>query len=109
MSTAIVIVDHGSRRIESNRMLEEVANLFGKRFGNEFSIVEPAHMELCEPSIATAYAKCVKRGATRVVVLPFFLSFGKHWTRTSPASSARRPPISRALSTSSSNRSALMI
>ena len=85
MTTAILIVDHGSRRIESNRMLEEVARLFAARFPGEYGIVEPAHMELCEPSIATAYAKAVGRGATRVVVVPFFLSFGKHWTHDIPS------------------------
>ena len=85
MSTAIVIVDHGSRRIESNRMLEEVARLFGARFAGEYAIVEPAHMELFEPSIATAYAKAVSRGASRIVVMPFFLSFGKHWTHDIPS------------------------
>jgi sirohydrochlorin ferrochelatase len=84
MKTAIIIVDHGSRRMESNRMLEEVAKLFGQRFG-EFSIVEPAHMELCEPSIATAYHNAVQRGAMRIVCVPFFLSFGKHWTRDIPS------------------------
>jgi len=85
MTTGIIIVDHGSRRMESNKMLEEVARLFGVRFGESFAIVEPAHMELCEPSIETAYGACVKRGATRVVVVPFFLSFGKHWTRDIPS------------------------
>ncbi|HEX8341113.1 MAG TPA: CbiX/SirB N-terminal domain-containing protein [Tepidisphaeraceae bacterium] len=83
--TAIVIVDHGSRRMESNRMLEEVARLFGERFKQHYAIVEPAHMELCEPSIATAYASAVRRGARRVIVAPFFLSFGKHWTRDIPS------------------------
>lgn len=85
MKTAIIIVDHGSRRMESNQMLEEVARLFGQRFSSQYDIVEPAHMELCEPSIATAYAACVKRGASRIVVVPFFLSFGKHWTRDIPS------------------------
>ena len=109
MQNAIIIVDHGSRRVESNRMLEEVASLFARRYGKtgadgrlagdrgagergagdrgagDFSIVEPAHMELCEPSIATAYRRCVERGAGRVVVVPFFLSFGKHWTRDIPS------------------------
>jgi sirohydrochlorin ferrochelatase len=85
MTPGIVIVDHGSRRIESNQMLEEVARLFGQRFGATWNIVEPAHMELCEPSIETAYGRCVERGATRVVVVPFFLSFGKHWTRDIPS------------------------
>src|SRR5215213_10018150 len=80
----IIIVDHGSRRDESNKMLEEVARLFGERFRETYDIVEPAHMELAEPSIATAYAASVKRGATRVVVVPFFLGPGKHWTGDIP-------------------------
>lgn len=85
---AIVIVDHGSRRVESNQMLEEVARQFGEKFRERYDIVEAAHMELCEPSIASAYAACVKRGATRVVVLPFFLGPGKHWTKDIPSLTA---------------------
>ena len=84
MKTGIVIVDHGSRRDESNQMLERVAGLFAERFRKRYEIVEPAHMELAEPSIATAYARCVERGAEQVVVLPFFLGPGKHWTQDIP-------------------------
>lgn len=65
-------------------MLEELANLFARRFAQAYDIVEPAHMELAEPSIATAYARCVQRGAQRVVVCPFFLGPGKHWTQDIP-------------------------
>jgi sirohydrochlorin ferrochelatase len=83
-NTGIIIVDHGSRRDESNRMLEEVAGLFAKRFAERYGIVEPAHMELAEPSIAMAYERCARRGATRVVVCPFFLGPGKHWTSDIP-------------------------
>ena len=82
--TAIVLVDHGSRRSESNEMLEEVARSFAQRFAGQYEIVEPAHMELAEPSIATAYARCVERGASRIVVCPFFLGPGKHWTQDIP-------------------------
>lgn len=78
-STGIVIVDHGSRLPESNQMLEELARQFAERFADKYAIVEPAHMELAEPSIATAFARCVQRGAKRVVVCPFFLGPGKHW------------------------------
>lgn len=85
MSHGVIIVDHGSRRAESNRMLEEVARLFAERFRRDHPIVEPAHMELCEPSIASAYRRCVERGAKRVICLPFFLSYGKHWTRDIPS------------------------
>lgn len=84
MRTGIIIVDHGSRRDESNRMLERVAELFAQRFAAGYDIVEPAHMELAEPSIATAYANCARRGAERVVVCPFFLGPGKHWTSDIP-------------------------
>ena len=84
MKTGIIIVDHGSRRDESNRMLEEVAAMFAQRFAERYEIVEPAHMEIAEPSIATAYARCVERGATRIIVAPFFLGPGKHWTADIP-------------------------
>lgn len=83
-TVGVVIVDHGSRREESNAMLEEVARLFGERFRQQFDIVEAAHMEIAEPSIRAAYAKCVERGATRVVITPFFLGPGKHWTSDIP-------------------------
>jgi sirohydrochlorin ferrochelatase len=84
MQTGIIIVDHGSRRDESNQMLEQVAVLFARRFAEKFDIVEPAHMELAEPSIATAYGRCAQRGAGRIVVVPFFLGPGKHWTADIP-------------------------
>ena len=82
--TGIILVDHGSRREESNQLLEEVARLFAARFTDRYEIVEPAHMEISEPSIGTAYAKCVARGAVRMVVCPFFLGPGKHWTSDIP-------------------------
>jgi sirohydrochlorin ferrochelatase len=84
MQIGVIIVDHGSRRDESNKLLERVAELFAQRFESRYSIVEPAHMEIAEPSIASAYARCVARGAQRVVVCPFFLGPGKHWTQDIP-------------------------
>jgi sirohydrochlorin ferrochelatase len=98
MKTAVIIVDHGSRLEASNRMLEEVAALFGRRFAELYDIVEPAHMELAEPSIGTAYHQCVERGATGIVVCPFFLGPGKHWTGDIPrlaAEAAARHPGTR--------------
>ena len=79
---AIVIVDHGSRREASNQMLEDFVEMF--RAQGDYAIVEPAHMELAEPSIATAFARCVARGATRVVVAPYCLAPGRHWHKDIP-------------------------
>jgi sirohydrochlorin ferrochelatase len=95
MRLGIIIVDHGSRRDESNTMLEQLAAMFAQRFQEKYDIVEPAHMEIAEPSIGTAYDRCVARGATRVVCCPFFLGPGKHWTQDIPrlvAAAALRHP-----------------
>lgn len=48
-------------------------------------IVEPAHMEIAEPSIAQAIGRCVEAGASRVVVAPYFLSRGRHIQDDIPA------------------------
>ena len=72
----IVLVDHGSRRVESNDLLLEVARMFRETSG--FEVVEPAHMELAEPTIAVAIDRCVQRGVDLVVVLPYFLGPGNH-------------------------------
>ncbi len=84
MTTGIIIVDHGSRLPESNLLLEQVARVFHERYPAEFPIVEPAHMELAEPTIATAYGRCVERGADHIVVCPYFLGPGRHWSRDIP-------------------------
>lgn len=82
----VVIVDHGSRRDESNRMLEQFVERFARDSG--YRIVEPAHMELAEPTIANAFDRCVARGATVVVVCPYFLLPGRHWDQDIPALAA---------------------
>jgi len=72
----VIVVDHGSRRAEANNALAGVVNDFQALSGYE--LVEPAHMELAEPSIATAFGRCVERGATFIICHPFFLSRGRH-------------------------------
>ena len=63
------MVDHGSRKAESNDRLKHLVSSYKEV--SQLSLVEPAHMELSEPSIATAYKRCAERGATRVVCFPF--------------------------------------
>jgi sirohydrochlorin ferrochelatase len=82
----IVIVDHGSRRREANRQHEEFVSAWRER--GVHAIVEPAHMELAEPSIATAFGACVRAGATTVVIAPYFLWPGSHWEVDIPALAA---------------------
>jgi sirohydrochlorin ferrochelatase len=81
-ATGLIIVDHGSRRAESNDLLLEVAEAYRRHSG--WAIVEPAHMELAEPSIAAAFARCVAQGAKHVVIFPYFLAPGRHWHQDIP-------------------------
>ena len=91
----ILLVDHGSKRSAANEMLLDVVGLFRRVAGHE--IVEPAHMELAEPTIAQAFDRCVERGATLVIVHPYFLAPGRHSTtdipRMTAAAAAAHPGI----------------
>ena len=80
---ALLLVDHGSRRVQANVLLDEVAALVKSRLGAG-TIVEAAHMELAEPTIANGFARCVEQGATKVVVHPFMLAPGRHATEDLP-------------------------
>ncbi len=58
-------------------------------------IVEHAHMEIAEPSLAEAVARCVAAGASEIVVHPYFLTSGRHTSETIPelvATTAREHP-----------------
>ncbi|MEM7311539.1 MAG: CbiX/SirB N-terminal domain-containing protein [Planctomycetota bacterium] len=92
-AVGIVVVDHGSRRAESNALLLEVVAHYEQQ--SPFSIIEPAHMELAEPSLGDAFDRCVERGASMVVVHPYFLLPGRHWNGDIPqlaAEAAERHP-----------------
>ncbi|GAB4814681.1 hypothetical protein N2152v2_001727 [Parachlorella kessleri] len=82
-SVGVVIVDHGSRRAESNEMLQQFAQLYQEVTGRD--LVEIAHMELAQPTIEQAMSKCVERGASKVIVAPYFLSRGRHIQEDIPA------------------------
>ena len=93
--TGVIIVDHGSRRSESNAMLEVYVERFRRQ--SPYRIVEPAHMELAEPSIDTAFDRCVQRAASCVVVIPYFLLPGRHWDQDihalTEAAASRHPHV----------------
>jgi sirohydrochlorin ferrochelatase len=79
---AIVVVDHGSRREAANDMLSDVALMVRQRSNGIPVFI--AHMELATPSIADAFESAVAGGANHVIVVPFFLSPGRHVTSDIP-------------------------
>ena len=82
MRTALLIVDHGSRREEANQMLHGIADILRQK--RPHLIVQIAHMELAEPTIGQGIAACVREGATEIVVHPYMLSPGRHATQDIP-------------------------
>jgi sirohydrochlorin ferrochelatase len=73
---AVVLVDHGSREAEANALLEGLAARLRERLPGR--TVQAAHMEISAPTIAEAVDACVAAGAREIVVVPFFLSPGRH-------------------------------
>lgn len=95
-NSALILVDHGSRRAASNEMFEQFVDAF--RATGAYTTVAAAHMELAEPTIGDAYDKCVAAGATTIVVCPYFLLPGRHWDKDIPTltaeAAARHPETS---------------
>lgn len=78
----IILIDHGSKRPEANAMLDDVVASFRAATGAR--IVEPAHMELAEPTLEQAFRRCADQGANQIVIHPYFLSPGRHSTTDIP-------------------------
>ncbi len=83
MTTAILLIDHGSRVPAANEQLVAITKLVEAR-APKGTIVEHAHMELAEPSIESAVAVCAAKGATHVIAVPYMLSPGRHATEDIP-------------------------
>lgn len=79
MTTALLLIAHGSREEEANADLAHVVQALRRR--GRFDLVEATYLELAEPSIEQGAAECAARGARRVVLLPYFLSAGVHVRR----------------------------
>ena len=76
LSTAVLLIAHGSRRRSANEDLVKLAALVAER--GQYEVVEVSCLELLEPTISTGGRTCVDRGARRVLMLPYFLSAGVH-------------------------------
>lgn len=82
---ALLIVAHGSRREASNDEVRELANVIAAKAGTRFMLIAPAFLELATPSIPDGIEHCIQAGANEVVVLPYFLSAGRHVAHDIPS------------------------
>ncbi len=73
MTRAILLVDHGSRRPEANRVVEALAEALRGRAAEQVAaevqrrapdcVVRTAHLEVAPPSIGEGIDACVQAGA----------------------------------------------
>jgi sirohydrochlorin ferrochelatase len=81
----LLVVAHGSRRAESNEEVRALTRQLAGQAGAEFHQVSCAFLELAEPSIPDGLRDAISQGAHEVVVLPYFLSAGRHVVSDIPA------------------------
>ncbi len=79
--TAFIVFAHGSRIESANLAVREVARQMADSGSHT---VEAAFLELGQPDLAGATERLVAHGATRIIVIPYFLTLGTHLHRDLP-------------------------
>lgn len=85
----LLLVAHGSRRESSNEEVRRVAANLAVQAGDRYEMVHAAFLELAEPLIPDGVQRCIDNGMEEVVVLPYFLSAGRHVVEDIPAEVAK--------------------
>eukprot|EP00559_Dactyliosolen_fragilissimus_P009278 CAMPEP_0184855668 /NCGR_PEP_ID=MMETSP0580-20130426/833_1 /TAXON_ID=1118495 /ORGANISM="Dactyliosolen fragilissimus" /LENGTH=377 /DNA_ID=CAMNT_0027350233 /DNA_START=112 /DNA_END=1245 /DNA_ORIENTATION=- len=81
----ILLVDHGSKRAESNARLQSLAELYQTKIASSNHIVRASHMEIASPSILDGMRELVQEhNVTKIVCHPYFLSPGRHAIKDVP-------------------------
>jgi sirohydrochlorin ferrochelatase len=77
--SAILLIAHGSRQRSANDDLHELAARLAEQ--GVYPIVEASFLELAEPALIAGGDRCAELGASRVLMIPYFLSAGVHLRR----------------------------
>lgn len=79
--TGFIVFAHGSSVASAN----EAVRSFTSRFAEAGRyLAEPAFLEQAEPTLASAAGLLAAKGASRIVVIPYFLTLGIHLQRDLP-------------------------
>jgi sirohydrochlorin ferrochelatase len=73
---AIILLGHGSRVPQAGQDMARVAERLKEKYGHP--LVEVCFMSRLGPHFPETLARCVRQGARRVVVIPYFLHAGLH-------------------------------
>jgi sirohydrochlorin ferrochelatase len=80
--TALVVFAHGSSVAAANEAVARVTERMAAEGG--YVLVETAYLEMAQPDLPAAVERVIERGATRVIVIPYFLTLGIHLRRDLP-------------------------
>jgi sirohydrochlorin ferrochelatase len=73
---AIILLGHGSRVPDAARNMQKTAERLKEKHG--YSMVEICFMSRLGPHFPEVFEHCVRGGATKVLVVPYFLHMGLH-------------------------------
>ncbi len=82
---SLLLIAHGSRREAANQEIRQLTASLAERLGDRYDHIGCGFLELADPDIPTAIDAAVARGATEVVILPYFLATGRHVAEDIPA------------------------
>ena len=75
---ALIIAAHGSRKKESNLEVASLAARVSKKAVGSFEEVGHAFLQLADPLLEKKIDALVQKGATKIVIFPFFIGSGNH-------------------------------
>lgn len=81
LKTSVILLGHGSMANGGNAALAEVAEIIKDKSGLD---VTPAFLQFVEPSLTNAVEGAVTAGASKVVIMPYFLYLGNHVAQDIP-------------------------
>ncbi len=81
---ALLLIAHGSRSAIANHEIGTLAAQLRSNIDG-IELVEHAFLEMAEPTIVQGGNKLVAAGANEIIILPYFLSAGKHVAEDVPA------------------------
>lgn len=83
MKTGVIVLFHGSRAGDAEEAARRLCDDVARQGGH--GMVEPAYLQHSRPGLADAVDAAVRRGAERIVIVPFFMLPGAHVTADIPA------------------------
>ena len=79
--TGFIVFAHGSRIESANQAVRDIAARMAASGGHT---VEPAFLELGQPDLSGAVQRLRALPASRIIVIPYFLTLGTHLQRDLP-------------------------